>query len=329
MFARVKEKQIEDKTTTSLHCLTSLVSERQQKNKSEALILEDSGRAQSLLSLGNPAKVKPSQAVEQLLIKYPETVLVVEVYHWKRTTQKVQEIMVLGCQLLTELRDKIYCLIDGVMQKAGQHDPSGYFLVDDIFYNDLRDPTAIDYSRPILDWLKNSPEKALAKWQCIISGVAKQSKMANSSDSNSFKVDSLDSNTSDLPSTVARLPHFKAVEMHKVRFGDVKFRVGAGYLYCHQGDCKHTIVIRDMRLIHPEDVQNRAAYPLVSYQQKFMMTKCSVCKLYKATKVTLDDKWAGENPCYFCDNCYFLLHYDEDGSLLYDRFSVYEYLQDY
>ncbi|GAB2233770.1 hypothetical protein Droror1_Dr00002999 [Drosera rotundifolia] len=38
--------------------------------------------------------------------------------------------MVLGCELLTELRDKICCLIDGVMQKTGQHDPSGYFLVE-------------------------------------------------------------------------------------------------------------------------------------------------------------------------------------------------------
>ncbi|GAB2216101.1 hypothetical protein Droror1_Dr00023869 [Drosera rotundifolia] len=46
------------------------------------------------------------------------------------SAKRVQEIMVLGCELLTELRDKICCLIDGVMQKAGQHDPSGYFLVE-------------------------------------------------------------------------------------------------------------------------------------------------------------------------------------------------------
>ena len=38
-------------------------------------------------------------------------------------------------------------------------------------------------------------------------------------------------------------------------------------------------------------------------------------------KVTVDDKWAQTNPCYFCDNCYYLLHY-KDGSLLYSDFCV-------
>lgn len=94
-----------------------------------------------------------------------------------------------------------------------------------------------------------------------------------------------------------------------------------------QGDCKHTIVIRDMRLIHPEDVQNQAAYPIVIFQLKPRVQKCYVCNIYRATKVTADDKWAQGNPCYFCENCYYLLHY-KDGSLLYSDFSVYDYLHD-
>lgn len=36
----------------------------------------------------------------------------------------------LGRQMLTELRDVICCLTDQVMQKAGQYDPSGYFLIE-------------------------------------------------------------------------------------------------------------------------------------------------------------------------------------------------------
>lgn len=97
--------------------------------------------------------------------------------------------------------------------------------------------------------------------------------------------------------------------------------------YFVQGDCKHTIVIRDMRLVHPEDVQNQAAYPIVVFQLKPRVQKCHVCKIYRATKVTVDDKWAQGNPCYFCDNCYYLLHY-KDGSLVYSDFSVYDYLHD-
>ncbi|XP_062106968.1 snRNA-activating protein complex subunit isoform X2 [Humulus lupulus] len=223
---------------------------------------------------------------------------------------KTQEFLVVGQQALTELRDKIYCVTDHVMQKAGQYDPSGYFLIEDVFCNDLRDPSAIDYSEPIFDWLRNNEEEVSKKWDCIITGELQQKQKA------------VIGNV-----TVSQLPHFKAVDMHKTRFCDLKFRIGNGYLYCHQGDCKHTIVIRDMRLLHPEDVQNQAAYPIVIFQLKPRVQKCYVCNIYRATKVTADDKWAQGNPCYFCENCYYLLHY-KDGSLLYSDFSVYDYLHD-
>ncbi|RWR97508.1 snRNA-activating protein complex [Cinnamomum micranthum f. kanehirae] len=56
-------------------------------------------------------------------------------------------------------------------QKAGQHDPSGYFHIEDMFCNDLRDPAARDYSEPIFDWLRNYKEGALERWECVaISG---------------------------------------------------------------------------------------------------------------------------------------------------------------
>lgn len=95
-----------------------------------------------------------------------------------------------------------------------------------------------------------------------------------------------------------------------------------------QGDCKHTIVIRDMRLIHPEDVHDRAAYPIVTFQLRTRVQKCDVCNIYRAKKVTLDDKWAQENPCYFCEDCYFLLHYSKEGNLLYNDFVVHDYVHD-
>lgn len=153
--------------------------------------------------------------------------------------------------------------------------------------------------------------KLSKKWECIQAGELGQKQKDVVGDS-----------------AISQLPQFKAVEMQKTRFCDLKFQLGAAYLYCHQGDCKHTIVIRDMRLIHPEDVLSRAAYPIVTFQQKTRAQKCCVCKIYRATKVTLDDKWAKENPCYFCDNCYFLLHYSKDSSLLYSDFSVYDYHHD-
>ncbi|RDY01517.1 snRNA-activating protein complex subunit, partial [Mucuna pruriens] len=66
-----------------------------------------------------------------------------------------------------------------------------------------------------------------------------------------------------------------------------------------QGDCTHTLVIRDMRLIHPDDVHNRALYPIITFQLKLRFQKCSVCKIFRATKITVDDKWTPENPSNF------------------------------
>ncbi|XP_020249590.1 snRNA-activating protein complex subunit [Asparagus officinalis] len=193
------------------------------------------------------------------------------------------------------------------MQTAGQHDPSGYFLIENTFCNDLRDPSATDYSLPIFDWLKNSKNEATEKWEVITSGELKkmQKELLGHADASNF-------------------PNFKSVYMHKTRFSDLQFRLGAGYLYCHQGNCKHTIVVRDMRLVHPEDAQNGADYPLLTFQIQPRYRKCEVCKIFQATKMTVDDKWAEKNPCYFCIKCYFLLHYKEDGSLLYPH-SVFDY----
>lgn len=89
--------------------------------------------------------------------------------------------------------------------------------MQDVFCNDLRDPSAIDYSEPIFDWLRNSKDEALKKWECIINGELQQKQKAIVGDV-----------------TGLRLPHFKAVNMHMTRFCDLKFRLGAGYLYCHQ-----------------------------------------------------------------------------------------------
>ncbi|KAL2253383.1 UNVERIFIED_CONTAM: snRNA-activating protein complex subunit [Sesamum indicum] len=277
-------------------------------------------------------KVRASNTCDNVPVQFPEAVLCFEVYHNRKTWLKIQgivsvfgpsqlfpgsslhvqhfptqEFLVLGRQFLTEVRDKTYCLTDEIMKKAGHNDPSGYFLIEDVFYNDMRDCSATDYSKPILDWLENSKNDALEKWEFIVSGELQQKQKAL-----------LGSQSKQ------QLPQLKSAHMQTTRFCDIRFRLGAGYLYCHQGDCKHIIVIRDLRLIHPEDVQNRAAYPILTLQQKFRYRKCSVCKIYRAAKMTVDDKWALSNPCYFCDVCYYMLHY-ANGSLLYSDYSVYDY----
>lgn len=94
-------------------------------------------------------------------VVYPEVLLCVEVYEKRYGSVKVmtyiliifgilicrvkyvgnkffgdllslqsQEFLVLGSQLLTDLRDNIYCFKDKLMNVAKQHVHSGYFLIE-------------------------------------------------------------------------------------------------------------------------------------------------------------------------------------------------------
>ncbi|XP_058114590.1 snRNA-activating protein complex subunit [Magnolia sinica] len=302
-LARLKQKQEEDKAAAKLHSFNGSA-----KINEGPISVSESVERMRFGFTTSAMKVKSSRTLEHVPVSHTEVVLTVEIYHNTKTCLKTQEFLVLGRQPLTELRDNIYCLTDQLMQKAGQHDPSGYFLIEDVFCNDRRDASSIDYSEPIFDWLRNCKDEAVEKWEdIIISGGLQKKRKALFGDEG-----------------MSHLPQFKAVDMHKTRFYDLRFRLGSGYLYCHQGDCRHIFVIRDMRLIHPDDAQNKMAYPILKFQHKHRWQKCCVCKTFCATKVTVDDKWSQENPSYFCDNCYFLLHYTEDGTLLYNEFTVYD-----
>ncbi|NP_001143110.2 uncharacterized protein LOC100275588 [Zea mays] len=305
-WVQIKAKQDEDKFAARLHSFSG----NSVKPKGSKSSCEKIEMARSLNLIGAPWKNKALRSDEHRPVVRPEVILCVEIYQKTYASVKSQELLLLGSQFLTDLRDNIYCLTDKVMKVAGQHDHSGYFLIEDTFYNDTRHRSATDYSKPILDWLENSSDEVTEKWDAITSGVLKKRQK-------------------DLLRglSISNVPEFKSEKMQTTRISDLHFRPGAGYLYCHQGNCKHTIVIRDMRLIHPDDTQNQAEYPLQTFQLQRRLQKCSVCQIYLATKVTVDDKWALNNPCYFCIKCYYLLHYKEDSTLLYPH-TVYDFIQE-
>lgn len=85
------------------------------------------------------------------------------------------------------------------------------------FYNDLRDPSAIDYSKPIFDWLESCKDEVSEKWKYIMSGELKKKQKELLGDVE-----------------VPCVPDFKVADMQKTHFTELCFRLGAGYIYCHQ-----------------------------------------------------------------------------------------------
>ncbi|XP_068090964.1 snRNA-activating protein complex subunit 3 isoform X2 [Hyperolius riggenbachi] len=118
---------------------------------------------------------------------------------------------------------------------------------------------------------------------------------------------------------------FQVAKMEDYTFNDLHIKIGYPYLYCHQGDCEHIVTITDIRLIHHDDCLDRNLYPLHVRKHWFYSRKCHVCKLYIAKWVTNNDSFAPDDPCFFCDVCFKMLHYDNEGNKLGD-FLAYAYV---
>ena len=58
----------------------------------------------------------------------------------------------LGSQPLTALRDCIECAADINMRALGMAAPGAYLHLEGAFYNDLRQPGAVDVSEPVRDF---------------------------------------------------------------------------------------------------------------------------------------------------------------------------------
>uniref|UniRef100_A0ABM5FS04 snRNA-activating protein complex subunit 3 n=1 Tax=Pogona vitticeps TaxID=103695 RepID=A0ABM5FS04_9SAUR len=119
--------------------------------------------------------------------------------------------------------------------------------------------------------------------------------------------------------------NLQSTKMEDYTFNDLNVKIGFPYLYCHQGDCEHIVIITDIRLIHRDDCLDRGLYPLLTKKHWLWTKKCFVCKMYTARWVTNEDSLAPQDPSFFCDVCFQMLHYDTDGNKL-GEFLAYPYV---
>ncbi|KAJ8388254.1 hypothetical protein AAFF_G00135150 [Aldrovandia affinis] len=113
-------------------------------------------------------------------------------------------------------------------------------------------------------------------------------------------------------------PTFQTAKMEETTFRDLKIKIGYPYLYCHQGDCEHVVIITDIRMAHRDDCLDHKLFPLLTYKHRVMTRKCAVCHLYISRWITTNDSLAPMDPCMFCELCFRMLHYDAQGNKLGD-----------
>ncbi|CAL1601141.1 unnamed protein product [Knipowitschia caucasica] len=120
-------------------------------------------------------------------------------------------------------------------------------------------------------------------------------------------------------------PTFTQAKMEDTRFQDLEVKVGYPYLYCHQGDCEHLVIITDVRLMHRDDCLDRTTYPLLIHKDRIDTNKCAACHVYIGRWHTTNDQLAPSDPCLFCDKCFRMLHYDPQGNKL-GQFQAFPYI---
>ena len=99
------------------------------------------------------------------------------------------------------------------------------------------------------------------------------------------------------------------------------------YLYAHHGTCEHYLYLTNVRLYNHHYHGTKAdAYPRLTYQQSPVHRVCDACKASNAKVICFGDRLSKRNPSVYCEYCHHALHYDVNGKLLYDGYTVYPYL---
>ncbi|CAL8071919.1 unnamed protein product [Calicophoron daubneyi] len=99
--------------------------------------------------------------------------------------------------------------------------------------------------------------------------------------------------------------------------------VGKPYLFLHQGNCEHVIIISDIMLPDRECCHVRSAFPILTGRCLMRSLKCIACRRLAARwMVTKARMLLPVDPCLLCDVCLRMLVYNSDGSKVYPETQV-------
>ncbi|XP_053147095.1 snRNA-activating protein complex subunit 3 [Hemicordylus capensis] len=278
--------------------VTLRIRQKALERREETLVVDRACRQETFIyemesrAIGKKPKnpinsVKDGELVLTLNIFYPV------IFQKHKFRKPYQTVLVLGSQKLVELRDSISCVSD--LQIGGEFstcpDQAPEHISKDLY------KSAFFYFEGIFYNDRRYPEcrdlsRTIIEW-----------------------AESRDRGYANL----------QAAKMEDYTFNDLRIKVGFPYLYCHQGDCEHIVVITDIRLIHQDDCLVRSFYPLFTKKHWLWTKKCFVCKMYTARWVTNEDSLAPQDPSFFCNVCFQMLHYDADGNKL-GEFLAYPYV---
>lgn len=112
------------------------------------------------------------------------------------------------------------------------------------------------------------------------------------------------------------------------RFQDLSLRIGATYLFLHQGSCQHLMVVMDVRLLCKSDLLDSRYYPRHIFQAKIKRKQCQCCSERSANVIVWGDIHAENDPTFYCTRCREALHLGSNGKPLYSGYFLQPYYHD-
>jgi len=246
--------------------------------------------------------------------KKRDLVLSIAIYSNEKKTVKSHSFLVLGSQTLDTLADAIYCYnnFPADMDATARN---SYFFIENCFYNKdmISDIDRVEISRE-----DQQLEKDLLEFR-----EKQQNEDGPPSEKARAIYKQMKKRRFEILNTLIRYQQpitwlrnknpnvtYHALPMETTHFGDLSVKIGAQYLYCHNG-CEHILVVENVRG-YSSQIDNYDSFPVLLYQNKVRRLKCFVCKYLPGRVVTSDDALTCENPCLFCDVCFACLHPDDD-----------------
>ncbi|CAH0477652.1 unnamed protein product [Peronospora belbahrii] len=220
-----------------------------------------------------------------------DLILWFDVLHPTKSPARTQSFLVRRSQRISELVDLIACANDERLREHAKASKLVYFGRK--FFVDRRIPGTLDYSKEIVRWIQAKPER--------------QTKFGTFLDGDS------------VPSS-----------LHSSTFADLELHVDVPGVYIHQGECEHLLRLRDARLPHELDSPKKdGIFPLrLPNALNRTLRNCLICQHYSARFVCYGDRLAVVDPMFFCNRCYRAAHYDANGTLLYNDFLSFPFVQD-
>lgn len=188
-------------------------------------------------------------------------------------------------------------------KEANEANESGFFFIENVFYDDLRSKNSVSLSKNIVD--------ASKKYFIRCPGMKLEDSDDDDEDEDEEESGKENGASSLQKKEKLKPSNFTSRDMRETTFSDLEIVPGKAYLYRHQGTCDHILRFRDVRMAHMDSETAKISseyYPIVISEARTVRKQCMCCETHDATVTAYGDEMAVCSPFFWCDSCFDVAH---------------------